>query len=159
MCSAAGWEPAKRASDESSNSHVPTNGASSVRGGGDRGHGVHRLRRTGPGGDASIGGARWGGGGWDGRDGVTHYTGLTGSQKRELRAIAAATWTYVKATTDPTTALPMDNLTYAGGASSPTDYGRYTSATNIGVYLWSIVSARDLGLVRDSEARAMVRAP
>ena len=60
--------------------------------------------------------------------------------------------------TDPTTHLPMDNLTYAGGASAPTTYGRYTSAANIGVYLWSLVSAQDLGLVTPGTAQQMARA-
>ena len=36
-------------------------------------------------------------------------------------------------------------MTYAGGSATPTGYGRYTSAANIGVYLWAVVSAHDLG--------------
>ena len=57
------------------------------------------------------------------------------------------TWKFYQADIDPATHLPMDNLTFAGGSATPTAYGRYTSAANIGVYLWAVVSARDLGLV------------
>lgn len=42
---------------------------------------------------------------------------------------------------DPTTHLPLDNL--GPGAVR----GTYTSAANIGVYLWAVVAARDLGLI------------
>ncbi len=54
---------------------------------------------------------------------------------------------------DTATNLPMDNLTFAGGSATPTSYGHYTSAANIGVYLWAVVSARDLGLINEAQAR------
>ena len=78
--------------------------------------------------------------------------GLTSTQRATLLAIAKDTWKFYAADVDPTTHLPLDNLTYAGGATTPTTYGRYTSAANIGVYLWAVVAARDLGLI--STARA-----
>ena len=52
----------------------------------------------------------------------------------------------------------MDNVTFAGGSATPTAYGRYTSAANIGVYLWAVVSARDLGLISRAQAAARIRA-
>src|ERR1700753_2462248 len=78
--------------------------------------------------------------------------GLSASQRATLLAIAHDTWKFYAADVDPTTHLPLDNLTYAGGATTPTTYGRYTSAANIGVYRWAVVAARDLGLI--STARA-----
>jgi hypothetical protein len=53
----------------------------------------------------------------------------------------------------------MDNLTFAGGSATPTAYGRYTSAASIGVYLWAVVAARDLGLIGEPQARARIRRP
>ena len=84
--------------------------------------------------------------------------GLSSAQRADLRAIARDTWRFYAADVDPTTALPMDNLTYAGGATTPTGYGRYTSAANIGVYLWAMVAAYDLELIGRPEARARIQA-
>src|ERR1700759_1638457 len=78
--------------------------------------------------------------------------GLSASQRATLLAIAQDTWKFYAADVDPTTHLPLDNLTYARGATTPPPYGPYTSAANIGVYLWAVVAARDLGLI--STARA-----
>jgi len=63
---------------------------------------------------------------------------LTAQQRSVLYGIAASTWKYFGADLDPATHLPMDNL----GPGTVT--GAYTSAADIGVYLWSVVSARDL---------------
>jgi hypothetical protein len=52
----------------------------------------------------------------------------------------------------------MDNITFAGGSATPTGFGHYTSAANIGVYLWAVVAARDLGLVSEPAARARIQA-
>ena len=52
----------------------------------------------------------------------------------------------------------MDNVTFAGGAATPTGYGRYTSASNIGVYLWAVVAAYDLELIGRPEARDRIQA-
>ena len=59
---------------------------------------------------------------------------------------------------DSATNLPMDNLTFAGGSATPTAEGHYTSAANIGVYLWAVVSARDLGLISEAQAKDRVQA-
>ena len=56
------------------------------------------------------------------------------------------------------THLPLDNLTFAALFAPPTGYGRYTSAANIGVYLWAVTAAQDLGLVTRPRARELVTA-
>jgi hypothetical protein len=89
---------------------------------------------------------------------VASYQGLTAAQRATLQGIARDTWKFFAADVDPATNLPMDNLTYAGGSASPTSLGQYTSSANIGVYLWSVVSAEDLGLVSRPQARAMISA-
>ena len=89
---------------------------------------------------------------------VAGYHGLTGAQRADLLGIARDSWKFYQADVDPTTHLPMDNLTFASGSAAPTGYGRYTSAANIGVYLWAVVAARDLGLVSEAHADALVRA-
>jgi Putative glucoamylase len=87
---------------------------------------------------------------------VAGYHGLTAAQRAVLRDIARDTWRFYSLDVDPATHLPMDNLTFSG--DTPTAYGRYTSASNIGVYLWAVVAAYDLGLVARPEADARIRA-
>jgi hypothetical protein len=87
---------------------------------------------------------------------VSDYHGLSAAQRSVLRDIARDTWRFYSLDVDPGTHLPMDNLTFSSG--SPTGYGRYTSASNVGVYLWAVVAAYDLGLVARSEARARIQA-
>ena len=89
---------------------------------------------------------------------VANYSGLTGGERAALMGIARDTWKFYAFDVDPGTHLPMDNLTFAGGSATPTSYGRYTSAANIGVYLWAVVAARDLGLVSNAKARGLVSA-
>jgi len=89
---------------------------------------------------------------------VANYSGLTAAQRATLMGIARDTWKFYAVDVDPGTHLPMDNLTFAGGSATPTTYGRYTSAANIGVYLWAVVAARDLGLVSNAKARDLVAA-
>ena len=60
-----------------------------------------------------------------------------------MLGIARDSWKFYAADVDPDTHLPLDNLTFAGGSATPAAYGRYTSAANIGVYLWAVVAARD----------------
>ena len=79
--------------------------------------------------------------------GVSRYDGLSRAQQATLLSIARDTWKFYNLDVDQATNLPMDNITFAGGSASPTSYGQYTSAANIGVYLWAVVSARDLGLI------------
>jgi hypothetical protein len=90
-------------------------------------------------------------------DGVAAYTGLSRVQKRRLMSVAKHTWRFFGDDVDPQTHLPLDNLTYAGGSDTPTTKGAYTSSANIGVYLWSLVSASDLGLVSRHHATRMAR--
>src|SRR6185437_9821002 len=89
---------------------------------------------------------------------VAPFHKLTAAQRASLLGIARRTWKFYSADADRVTHLPMDNLTFAGGSATPTSSGRYTSAANIGVYLWAVVAARDLGLVSGPKARADVRA-
>jgi Protein of unknown function (DUF3131)./Uncharacterized protein conserved in bacteria (DUF2329). len=92
-----------------------------------------------------------------GRDGVASYSGLSPAQQRNLMGIARDSWKFFAADVDPTTHLPMDNLTFAAGSKTPTSFGRYTSSANIGVYIWSVVSAEDLGLISESKATKMLK--
>jgi hypothetical protein len=84
--------------------------------------------------------------------------GLSPAQRSALLAVARDTWRFYGPDVDPATHLPLDNLTFAGGSPTPTGYGRYTSAANVGVYLWAVVAARDLGLIPRLEADARVGA-
>jgi putative glucoamylase/uncharacterized protein DUF3131 len=77
---------------------------------------------------------------------------LTAQQRAVLHGIAADTWRFYAADVDPVTHLPLDNL--GPGAVR----GDYTSAANIGVYLWAVVSARDLGLIDTATADRMAAA-
>ena len=91
-------------------------------------------------------------------DSVIPYHGLSTAQQASLLGIARDTWKFYQADVDPATHLPLDNLTFASGSPAPTGYGRYTSAANIGVYLWAVVAAQDLGLVTRPQARELVTA-
>ncbi len=71
---------------------------------------------------------------------------LSAHQRSVLQGIARDTWRFYGGDVDPVTHLPLDNL------GPGTTRGAYTSAANIGVYLWAVVAARDLGLI--STARA-----
>ncbi|MFL5865364.1 MAG: glucoamylase family protein [Solirubrobacteraceae bacterium] len=77
---------------------------------------------------------------------------LTGQQRAVLQGIAADTWRFYAADVDPVTHLPLDNL--GPGAVR----GAYTSSANIGVYLWAVVAARDLGLIDTAAAQRMAAA-
>jgi Protein of unknown function (DUF3131) len=68
-------------------------------------------------------------------------TALTTQQRAVLHGIAHDTWRFYAADLDPVTHLPLDNL---GPGSTR---GTYTSAANVGVYLWAVVAAHDLGLI------------
>jgi hypothetical protein len=77
---------------------------------------------------------------------------LSASQRSTLHAIAADTWRFYASDVDPVTHLPLDNI------GPGTTRGQYTSAANIGVYLWSIVAAKDLRLVSAGRAVSLARA-
>src|SRR4051794_11649489 len=89
--------------------------------------------------------------------GVAAYHGLAAGERAALRGIARDSWRFYDVDVDPATHLPLDNVTFAGGSATPTGYGRYTSAANVGVYLWAVVAADDLGLIDRAEARQRVR--
>ncbi|MFL5734306.1 MAG: hypothetical protein ACJ78Q_14055, partial [Chloroflexia bacterium] len=75
---------------------------------------------------------------------------FTPQQRRTLEAIAADTWRFYgyDADIDPNTDLPRDNIGLYGAPAQ----GNYTSPTNIGLYLWSIVAAQDMHLINRAEA-------
>jgi hypothetical protein len=73
-------------------------------------------------------------------------------QRSMLQGIARDTWRFYASDVDATTHLPLDNL--GPGATR----GAYTSASDIGVYLWAVVAARDLGLISRPHARSLVTA-
>jgi hypothetical protein len=77
---------------------------------------------------------------------------LSASQRLVLHSIAADTWKFYAADVDPDTNLPLDNL--GPGAVR----GSYTSAADIGVYLWAVVAARDLGLIDRARADSLISA-
>jgi hypothetical protein len=89
---------------------------------------------------------------------VAAYSGLSQAQRANLLSVARDTWKFFVGDIDPATNLPMDNQTFAGGSATPTTNGAYTSAADIGVYLWSVVSARDLGLISTPRAAGLIRA-
>jgi hypothetical protein len=76
---------------------------------------------------------------------------IPASQRMELMRIARDTWGFYAKDVDPNTHLPMDNF----GANGT---GTYTSASNIGVYLWAVVAANDLELVSKPQARSLIQA-
>ncbi len=88
-------------------------------------------------------------------DGVKQVHALSAAKRHELMGIARKSWKFYADDVDPTTHLPLDNLTYAGGSATPTDRGTYTSSANIGWYLMALVSASDLGIVSKSDATRM----
>lgn len=65
-----------------------------------------------------------------------------------LHRYAVDTWSSLDAMTDESTGLPSDNVT--GDLATA---AAYTSPTNIGGYLWSTVTARDLGIITAADAR------
>ena len=76
------------------------------------------------------------------------------ADRAELTRYARDTWRSFVAMTDEGTGLPADNV--AGDLSAASRSG-YTSPTNIGAYLWSTVTARDLDFISRSEARQRMR--
>ncbi len=74
---------------------------------------------------------------------------LTGQQRAVLYGIARDTWRFYGADVDPVTHLPLDNL---GREGTQSIRGAYTSAANVGVYLWAVVAAHDLGLIDTERA-------
>ncbi|MDQ6772356.1 MAG: DUF3131 domain-containing protein [Candidatus Dormibacteraeota bacterium] len=88
----------------------------------------------------------------DGQDRGQARGGLTGAQRHVLQGIAQDTWRFYAADVDTLTHLPLDNIGPDG------ERGTYTSAANVGVYLWAVVAAHDLGLIQRREARTEIAA-
>jgi len=78
---------------------------------------------------------------------------LTVADRTTLERWAADTWRSMDAMVVPRTGLPADNIngTLKGGSRS-----KYTSPTNIGMYLWAILAARDLDLITADDASARI---
>ena len=78
---------------------------------------------------------------------------LSAADRTTLERWAADTWRSMDALVVPRTGLPADNINGAlkGGSRS-----KYTSPTNIGMYLWATLAARDLGLISAEEASSRI---
>jgi hypothetical protein len=79
-----------------------------------------------------------------------HPTGLDVEDRRALEQYALDTWESFVALTDPDTGLPADNVSAEGVRAG------YTSPTNIGLYVWSTLAARDLQIITPAEARLRI---
>src|SRR5919202_6653013 len=75
---------------------------------------------------------------------------LAPTQRETLEEYAAATWHSFVMMTNPTTGLPSDNVSAEGVRA------RYTSPTNIAAYIWAALAARDLQIIKPSEARERI---
>ena len=82
---------------------------------------------------------------------VLSYPPIPAAERMVLMRVARDTWRFYAADVDPNTHLPMDNF----GANGK---GTYTSASNIGVYLWAVVAANDLELISRPQARSLIQA-
>lgn len=72
---------------------------------------------------------------------------LSSAQQAFLREVAGRTWSFFSGPdVDPVTHLPRNNVV-AANSSGRADNEDYTSPTEIGLYLTSIVAARDLDLI------------
>lgn len=72
------------------------------------------------------------------------------AERSTLQRWASDTWASFVAMTNPATGLPSDNI---GGDLDPASRSSYTSPTNIGMYIWATLAARDLQLITPQEAR------
>ena len=96
--------------------------------------------------------------GTDGKLAIYNHNGLTHvvfdvvgylptSQRHQLRRYASDTWRSLDAMVFSETGLPADSIRTDGLRAGQ------TSPTNVGVYLWSVLAARDLGLLTPDEAQ------
>ncbi len=81
---------------------------------------------------------------------MQHFTLPDFLQRFVLQRYAADTWRSFEAMTHQDTGLPADHVSATGVTAA------YTSPTNIGVYLWSILAARDLQIISRGEAHARI---
>lgn len=75
-------------------------------------------------------------------------TPLGPTEQTILYEIARQTWTFFDVILDPRTSLPMDALDLETEPIGRT----WTSPTDVGVYLWSVIAAHDLHLIDRGEA-------
>lgn len=80
-------------------------------------------------------------------DGPIEPSALTADDQTTLKRYAVDTWSSMDAMLIPETGLVADHIDSELRAPAP-----YTSPTNIGGYLWSLVVARDLGIVTPADA-------
>jgi len=66
-----------------------------------------------------------------------------------LERYARDTWRSFVHMVEPRTGLPADNI---GGSLRPNTRSAYTSPTNVGMYFWATLAARDLGFIGAGEA-------
>jgi hypothetical protein len=68
--------------------------------------------------------------------------------------VARDTWRGLDGLRDRLSGLPFDTVTVFPGSTTPPSIGDYTNITNIGLYLMSVVAARDLGMITPKAAEA-----
>ncbi len=71
------------------------------------------------------------------------------SHRATLERYASDTWRSFVHLVEPRTGLPADNI---AGSLKGNTRSEYTSPTNIGMYMWAVLAARDLGLISADEA-------
>jgi hypothetical protein len=79
---------------------------------------------------------------------------LTPRARRELEGYARDTWRSFLALVVPESGLPAD---YVGSSLAPSSRAHYSSPTNIAMYLWATLGARDLGIIPEHEAEGRAR--
>ena len=77
----------------------------------------------------------------------------SGQDRATMTRWAADTWASFVAMTNPDTGLPSDNI---GGDLDPGSRATYTSPTNIGMYIWATLAARDLQFITPKQARERI---
>jgi hypothetical protein len=82
---------------------------------------------------------------------VDDANALTSSQSGNLTAIAAKTWAYYSTYVNGSTHFLPPNYVFLGVTNSQCN-GNYSSGTDVGFYLDSIVAARDLGIISSAVA-------
>lgn len=80
---------------------------------------------------------------------VSMPAAAAGGDRATLERYARDTWQSFVSMVDPRTGLPADNID--GNLQADSRSG-YTSPTNIGMYFWATLAARDLGLIEADEA-------
>jgi hypothetical protein len=84
---------------------------------------------------------------------------LPGDDRAFLERVARDTWAGLAALRDRENGLPLDHVRFPGGSLDPARaaVGDYASISEVGLYLVSIVAARELDLVAQEEAAARLR--